>query len=91
MNHKKNLEAPINLGNPDEFSINELAEIVIDLTGSKSNIVNKPLPQDDPIQRKPDISFAKENLLLIEPIRKLRIDNDLSESTVIIFLNGLIL
>lgn len=67
MNHKKNLEAPINLGNPDEFSINELAEIVIDLTGSKSNIVNKPLPQDDPIQRKPDISFAKENLNNWEP------------------------
>ena len=62
MKHKKNLEAPINLGNPDEFSINELAEIVIDLTGSKSRIVNMPLPQDDPIQRKPDISFAKENL-----------------------------
>ncbi len=53
---------PVNLGNPDEFTILELAEKVIDLTGSKSKIVFKPLPQDDPTQRRPDISLAREKL-----------------------------
>ena len=53
---------PINLGNPDEFSIKELAEHVVSLTGSKSEIVSKPLPEDDPKQRCPDISLAKEKL-----------------------------
>jgi UDP-glucuronate decarboxylase len=51
---------PINLGNPDEFSILELAETVINLTGSRSRIVHGPLPQDDPRQRQPDISLAQE-------------------------------
>ncbi|MEC7290332.1 MAG: UDP-glucuronic acid decarboxylase family protein [Pseudomonadota bacterium] len=53
---------PINLGNPGEFTIRELAETVIDLTGSRSNMVNKPLPQDDPRQRQPDITRAKTAL-----------------------------
>jgi UDP-glucuronate decarboxylase len=53
---------PINLGNPGEFTIRQLAEKVIDLTGSKSRIVNRPLPQDDPMQRKPDISRAQDLL-----------------------------
>lgn len=53
---------PINLGNPGEFTIRELAETVIDLTGSRSNMVNKPLPQDDPRQRQPDITRAKTEL-----------------------------
>ncbi len=53
---------PINLGNPDEFSIKELAEHVVSLTGSRSKIVCKPLPEDDPKQRCPDISLAKEKL-----------------------------
>ncbi len=53
---------PINLGNPGEFTIKELAENVIDLTGSKSKMVNKPLPQDDPRQRQPDITRAKTQL-----------------------------
>ena len=53
---------PINLGNPDEFSIEELAEHVVSLTGSKSEIVCRPLPEDDPKQRCPDISLAKEKL-----------------------------
>jgi len=53
---------PVNLGNPVEFSILELAEKVIDLTNSKSKIINEPLPQDDPDRRKPDISLAKEQL-----------------------------
>ena len=53
---------PINLGNPDEFSMLELASMVIELTGSKSQIIHLPLPQDDPLQRKPDISLAKQYL-----------------------------
>ena len=53
---------PINLGNPQEFTIRELAEKVVELTGSKSELIYKPLPADDPQQRKPDISFAKELL-----------------------------
>lgn len=53
---------PVNLGNPNEFTIRELAEAVIDLTGSKSQLVQLPLPQDDPRQRQPDISLAKAKL-----------------------------
>ncbi len=53
---------PVNLGNPDEFSIRELAEHVIAMTGSRSEIVSRPLPQDDPTQRQPDISLAKSRL-----------------------------
>jgi UDP-glucuronate decarboxylase len=53
---------PVNIGNPHEFSILELAQKVIDLTGSKSRIVYKPLPHDDPHQRQPNISLAKEKL-----------------------------
>ena len=57
---------PVNLGNPVEFTILELARNVIELTGSNSKIVHEPLPQDDPKQRKPDISLAK-NVLQWEP------------------------
>ena len=53
---------PVNLGNPSEFTIKELAERVIELTGSSSKIVYKPLPQDDPRQRQPDISLARRVL-----------------------------
>jgi UDP-glucuronate decarboxylase len=53
---------PVNLGNPREFSIRRLAEHVLEITGSASEIVYKPLPQDDPVQRCPDISLAKEKL-----------------------------
>jgi UDP-glucuronate decarboxylase len=53
---------PINLGNPGEFTIRELAELVIELTGSASKIVTHPLPQDDPKQRRPDITRAQEIL-----------------------------
>lgn len=53
---------PINLGNPGEFTIKELAEHVIDLTGSGSKMVHEPLPQDDPKQRQPNIARAKEHL-----------------------------
>jgi UDP-glucuronate decarboxylase len=58
----KNPNTPINLGNPNEFTILELAKVVIDVTKSKSEIVNNPLPQDDPKQRCPDISLAKSTL-----------------------------
>ncbi|MEO1661328.1 MAG: UDP-glucuronic acid decarboxylase family protein [Pseudomonadota bacterium] len=53
---------PINLGNPGEFTIKELAEQVIDLTGSSSKMVHQPLPQDDPKQRQPNITRAKDSL-----------------------------
>jgi len=53
---------PVNTGNPDEFTILELAQKVIQLTNSKSKIIYLPLPQDDPMQRKPDISLAKKEL-----------------------------
>ena len=62
MNTGDDCTGPMNLGNPCEFSIRELAERVIALTGSKSRIVNLPLPSDDPTQRQPDISSAKEKL-----------------------------
>jgi UDP-glucuronate decarboxylase len=62
MNGPDDLIGPVNLGNPDEFSILELAERIIKLIGSKSEIMFKPLPQDDPLQRKPDISLAREKL-----------------------------
>ncbi len=53
---------PVNIGNPNEFTILELAEKVIQLTGSKSRIINQPLPPDDPMMRQPDIALAKKNL-----------------------------
>jgi UDP-glucuronate decarboxylase len=56
------LPGPINLGNPTEFTIKQLAEEVIDLTGAKSKLVFKPLPSDDPKQRQPNIALAKEKL-----------------------------
>ena len=54
------ITGPVNLGNPNEYSMLELASMVIDLTGSRARIVHRPLPQDDPRQRQPDISKAKE-------------------------------
>jgi UDP-glucuronate decarboxylase len=56
------LPGPINLGNPHEFTIRQLAEMVIKLTGAPSKLVFKPLPADDPMQRKPDIGRAREVL-----------------------------
>ena len=58
---------PVNLGNPEEFTILELARKVIANTGSKSEIVFKPLPSDDPVQRQPDITLAKQ-MLQWEPV-----------------------
>jgi UDP-glucuronate decarboxylase len=52
----------VNIGNPGEFTILELAEKVIELTGSKSELVRKPLPSDDPLQRQPDLTLARTKL-----------------------------
>ena len=62
MNSREELTGPMNMGNPVEFTILELAETVIRLTGSKSKIIYKPLPSDDPMQRQPDITMAKTEL-----------------------------
>jgi UDP-glucuronate decarboxylase len=62
MNTGDEFVGPVNVGNPGEFTILQLAEKIIAMTNSKSKLVNLPLPQDDPIQRQPDISLAKEKL-----------------------------
>jgi len=62
MMNNEDFIGPVNLGNPTEFSIKQLAELVVESTQSKSQITYKPLPQDDPIQRRPDITLAKEKL-----------------------------
>ena len=67
MNTDDTFTGPVNIGNPGEFTMLELAEKVIELTGSKSKIIFHPLPQDDPRQRKPDISLARHELNGWEP------------------------
>ena len=62
MNGPDAFPGPVNLGNPGEFSMNELAKLVLELTGSKSRIVHLPRPKDDPTQRRPDISLARKML-----------------------------
>ena len=62
MNSKGGFTGPVNIGNPDEFTIRELAEIIIELTDSRSKIVYRPLPSDDPVQRKPLIDLARNEL-----------------------------
>ncbi len=62
MNNSDDFTGPVNLGNPEEITIKQLAEILIELTGSKSKMVCKPLPADDPTQRRPDITLAGEKL-----------------------------
>lgn len=62
MNADDSVTGPVNIGNPTEFTILELAQKVIELTGSSSKIVHQPLPQDDPMQRQPDITRARELL-----------------------------
>jgi len=71
MNGPDDFIGPVNLGNPDEFTIKQLAEMVIELTGSKSELTYMPLPDDDPTQRQPDITLAKKHLEW-EPTIKLR-------------------
>ena len=75
MESPNNITGPINIGNPNEFSIRQLAENVISKTGSKSSIVYKDLPQDDPKQRQPDITQARE-VLDWEPYSQLDVGLD---------------
>jgi UDP-glucuronate decarboxylase len=77
MGSSDKLTGPVNLGNPDEFTILELAEKVIRLTKSKSKIIRKKLPQDDPTQRQPDIKLAKKELKW-EP--KVKLEDGLKET-----------
>lgn len=62
MMEKESFIGPVNIGNPNEFTIKELAEIVLDMVGSKSKIIYEKLPEDDPTQRQPDISLARKKL-----------------------------
>lgn len=62
MNSDPAIQTPVNLGNPGEFTVRELAEKIVDMTGSSSRIVYRPLPVDDPRQRRPDITVAKREL-----------------------------
>ena len=62
MSSPDDFTGPVNIGNPGEYTILELADRIIEMTGSSSKIVFKPLPQDDPLQRKPDISLANDKL-----------------------------
>ena len=71
MNTPDDFIGPINLGNPNEFTIRELAETVLELTGSRSKLVYEPLPADDPVRRQPDITLAREKLDW-EPIIELK-------------------
>ncbi len=59
---KADFTGPVNLGNPDERTIEDVAKLILEMTGSKSEIIHKPLPKDDPIRRRPDISLAKQVL-----------------------------
>jgi UDP-glucuronate decarboxylase len=71
MDSPRDVTGPLNLGNPGEFAIRELAQTILDLTGSRSKIVHRPLPQDDPQQRQPNISEA-QRLLNWQPTIPLR-------------------
>jgi len=71
MNSEPEITGPVNLGNPGEFTMLELANLVIEITGSKSEITNMDLPEDDPRQRQPDIGFARD-VLGWEPSMQLR-------------------
>jgi UDP-glucuronate decarboxylase len=62
MNSRDGFTGPVNIGNPGEFTMLELAQLVLELTNSKSKLVFMPLPQDDPMQRKPVIDLAKSEL-----------------------------
>jgi len=71
MNGPDDFVGPVNLGNQDEFTILQLAQLVVELTGSKAKIVHRPLPEDDPVRRRPDTTLAKKELGW-EPTVKLR-------------------
>ena len=71
MNSRDGFTGPVNIGNPVEFTIRELAEIIIEMTGARSKLVQLPLPSDDPTQRRPDIALARSELAW-EPAVQLR-------------------
>jgi len=77
MNTRSGFPGPVNIGNPGEFTILELAEKIIELTGSKSRLIHQPLPADDPKQRQPDITLARDALNW-EP--KVSLDDGLKET-----------
>ena len=62
MMEQDGFHGPVNLGNPNEITVKQLGEAVVSMTGSSSEFTVKPLPQDDPVRRQPDISLAKEKL-----------------------------
>lgn len=72
MNSDSDFLGPVNIGNPNEFTLLELAKNVLELTNSKSKLIHLPLPQDDPKQRQPDITLAKEKLQGWEPQTQLK-------------------
>jgi UDP-glucuronate decarboxylase len=78
MNSPKNFKGPVNIGNPNEFTMLELAEKVIQITGSKSKITYLPLPKDDPTRRQPDITLAKKELNNWEP--KIQLEEGLQKT-----------
>ncbi len=84
MESEQGITGPINLGNPDEFTIEELAEKILEKTGSKSVVAYKPLPQDDPLQRQPDIKLANK-ILGWQP--KIKLDRGL-DKTIAYFTNS---
>ena len=83
--NKEGIYQPVNIGNANEFTILDCAKIILEKTKSKSIIINEPLPLDDPIRRKPDISFAKKNLNWV-PLIDL---NEGLEKTINYFKNNL--
>ncbi len=72
MNTPDDFTGPVNIGNPGEFTILQLAKEILEITGSRSKIIYLPLPEDDPIQRQPDITLAREKLGGWEPVVPLR-------------------
>jgi len=72
MNSDPEFLGPVNIGNPNEFSMLELAQNILELTNSKSKLIHLPLPQDDPKQRQPDIALAREKLQGWEPKTQLK-------------------
>lgn len=86
MNSEKGFVGPVNIGNPGEFTIKELAEKVVEMIGSKSQISYLPLPSDDPTQRQPDIALAKDKLNNWSPDIKLE---EGLEKTIAYFKNHL--
>ena len=76
VNSGQEITGPINLGNPFEYKIIDLAKLIIEKTNSKSKILHKNLPDDDPMQRRPNINMAKKHLDSWEPSVKLEIGLD---------------